>query len=363
LRGGFSYLNESSTAHSLTTVFPVDDNGDPTGPASAIADNHRLSGLFAGIYLQDEWRITPQLTINYGGRADDFNSSFDNEHQLSPRVNVVYTPSSSTTLHAGYSRYFTPPPVEDVPGSTVARFDGTSNASAMDQDDPVRAERADYYDVGASQQILPGFQLGIDGYYKRAKNQLDDGLFGQTLILSAFNYAQGKVYGAELTASYTLGGFSTYLNFARSEALGKQWISAQFLFDPGDLAYVQSHWIHLDHDQTVSASSGAAYRWKETYGSTRLYVDALYGDGLRDDGTAADGTTIPNGGSVPSYVTFNLGGEQTFGTTPGHSWRVRLDILNLADRSYELRNGSGVGVNAAQFGQRFGIFGSTGYMF
>jgi len=38
-------------------------------------------------------------------------------------------------------------------------------------------------------------------------------------------------------------------------------------------------------------------------------------------------------------------------------------VLNVADRSYELRNGSGVGVNAAQFGQRFGLFGSTGYLF
>lgn len=363
LRGGFSYLNESSTAHSLTTVFPVDDAGDPTGPAFTIADNHRLSGLFAGAYLQDEWRLTPQLTINAGARADVFKSSFDNERQLSPRINLVATPSATTTLHAGYSRYFTPPPVEDVPGSTIERFAGTSNAPAVTQDDPVRAERADYFDVGGSQQVGPGFQVGIDGYYKQARNQLDDGLFGQTLILSAFNYAEGRVSGAEVTASYVHGGFSTYLNFARSQAMGKRWSSAQFLFDPADLAYVQSHWIHLDHDQTISASSGAAYLWKQAQGSTRLYVDALFGDGLRNDAVAADGTTIPNGGSVPSYVTFNLGGEQTFRRNAHHAWRVRIDVLNLADRSYELRNGSGVGVNAAQFGQRFGLFGSTGYLF
>jgi outer membrane receptor protein involved in Fe transport len=60
-----------------------------------------------------------------------FNSSFDDEDQLSPRINLIYKPTDSTTLHAGYARYFTPPPVENVPGSTVAQFNGTSNQSPV----------------------------------------------------------------------------------------------------------------------------------------------------------------------------------------------------------------------------------------
>jgi hypothetical protein len=48
----------------------------------------------------------------------------------------------------------------------------------------------------------------LDGYYKTAQQQLDDGLFGQTLILSAFNYEKGRVYGLELTTSYQNNGFS-----------------------------------------------------------------------------------------------------------------------------------------------------------
>jgi outer membrane receptor protein involved in Fe transport len=45
------------------------------------------------------------------------------------------------------------------------------------------------------------------------------------------------------------------------------------------------------------------------------------------------------------------------------AWKVRLDVLNVTDNSYELRNGSGVGVNAAQYGMRRGIFGSAAYSF
>jgi outer membrane receptor protein involved in Fe transport len=365
IRGGTMLLDESVSADSTTTVFPVDPTtGNPTGPAFPIADNHALHGQFYGFYLQDEWKMFSKLTVNYGARFDVFNSSFDNENQLSPRLNLIYTPTESTTLHAGYSRYFTPPPVEDVSGSTVAKFVGTSNASATTQDDPVKAERTDYFDAGISQKLAPGLQVGVDGYYKYAHNQLDDGLFGQTLILSAFNYDVGQVEGVEFTASYHKAGFATYANVALSQAQGKDWSSAQFLFNPADLAYVQNHWIALDHDQLVTGSFGAAYTWPEgDQASTRLYADALYGSGLRTDATAADGSNIPNGGTVPAYYSVNLGAEQSFNLHKKQSLKARLDLVNLTDNGYELRDGTGVGVNAAQYGARIGFFGSLSYLF
>ena len=43
--------------------------------------------------------------------------------------------------------------------------------------------------------------------------------------------------------------------------------------------------------------------------------------------------------------------------------KARLDVVNVTDNSYELRDGSGVGVNAAQYGMRRGFFGSLSYVF
>ena len=363
LRGGLMLLDEVAFADSTTTVFNLDGAGNPTGSPFAITDNHRLHGLFAGVYLQDEWKILPQVTLNYGARFDEFASSFDNENQVSPRANLIYQPTDSTTFHAGYARYFTPPPVENVSGSDVALFNGTSNGSAVTQDDPVKAERAHYFDAGITQKFAPGLQVGLDGYYKYARNQLDDGLFGQTLILSAFNYARGRIYGVEFTGSYTMGGFSTYANLAWSVAKGEDWKSSQFLFDPTDAAYVQNHWIYLDHDQRVTGSFGAAYTWTEgRNNSTRVYVDALYGSGLRTDATEG-GINVPNGGSVPAYYSVNLGAEQSFKVGKNRLLKARVDVVNVTDNSYELRDGSGVGVNAAQFGERIGFFGSVSYVF
>src|SRR5260221_3402769 len=363
IRGGAMLLDEAVSAHTTTDVLPVDANGDPTGPSFPINDNSVSHALFFGLYLQDEWKILPKVTLNFGVRWDLYSSSTDNENQASPRVNLIYQPTDSTALHAGYARYFTPPPLENVNPATVQKFDNTSNGSATDQADPVKAERANYFDIGVSQKVLPGLQVGMDGYYKNARNQLDDGLFGQTLILSAFNYYRGEIYGVEFTSSYTTGGLSLYANVAYSVARGEQWSSAQFLFDPADIAYVKNHWIALDHDQRVTGSFGASYAWKRTDGSTRVYVDALYGSGLRTDATALDGSTIPNGGTVPSYYSVSLGVEEGFKIRGKEHLRVRLDLVNITDNVYELRDGNGVGVNAAQFGMRLGFFGTLTYVF
>ncbi len=84
-----------------------------------------------------------------------------------------------------------------------------------------------------------------------------------------------------------------------------------------------------------------------------LYSDALYGSGLRTDAPG-----VPNGASVPQYYSINLGAEQSFKLAQNQMLKARLDVVNLTDNIYELRDGSGVGVNAAQYGERLGFFGS-----
>jgi outer membrane receptor protein involved in Fe transport len=364
LRGGVMVVDELLTSDTTTTVFPVDAAGNETGPAFPITDNNHSQALYAGTYLQDEWKLTPKLTLNYGGRFDVFNSSFDNEYQFSPRVNTIYKATDATTFHAGHARYFTPPPLENVPTSGVTIFNGTSNASPVTLDSPVRAESADYFDAGVTHKFLPGLQGGVDGYYKIAHEQIDDGLFGQTLIPSAFNYEKGRVCGLEFTGSYTEGGLSTYANLALSKAQGQNWDSAQFLHNAADLAYVSNHWIYLDHDQTVTASAGASYTWKKTFGGeTMVYTDLLFGTGLRADFVEANGDVIPNGAHVPSYYSANVGVQQKFKVRDKQYVKVRFDVVNVTDNSYELRNGTGVGVNAPQYGMRRGFYLTLAYDF
>ena len=327
---------------------PLCTDPDQTCQTSAvpvtIADNGSKHGYNYGFYAQDEWAVTDNFTVNYGLRYDAF-SAFDAENQLSPRVNGVWKPTDTTTIHAGYARYFSPPPFELVASQTVALFDNTTAAGGGGPNDTPRAERADYFDLGMEQKF-GDWTIGLDSFYKMSKNLIDEGQFGAPIILTPFNYGHGRQYGGELTVNYSHDNFSAYANASYERAVGKNINSSQFQFDPSDLAYIANHYIPLDHQQLFSLSAGATYTWNKTHFS----ADLLYGTGLRKDGAT------PNGDSVPAYVTVNFGISQDFELGGMKGLTARFDLLNAFDEVYTIRDGTGVGVGAPQFGARRGFF-------
>jgi outer membrane receptor protein involved in Fe transport len=308
-----------------------------------IADSKSKTGYLYSAYLQDEWKITNKVTLNYGLRYDRMDE-FVTASQVSPRVGIVYTPTDTTTLHAGYARYFTPPAFELVSDSTISRFAGTTNSSQGTQNDPVQPERAHYFDVGVSQRVTSGLTLGLDAYYKIASQLLDEGQFGSALIFTPFNYRYGRVYGVEFTANYKEGNVSSYLNVAYSRARGKDIDSAQFNFGADELAYVANNWVYLDHDQRVTASFGGAY----TLGRTTLTADGIVGSGLRRG--------FANTDRLPWYAQVNLGVIQKFDAPLVGKFSARVALVNAFGRVYQLRDGSGIGVGAPQFGPRRAVY-------
>ena len=117
--------------------------------------------------------------------------------QLSPRLGIVYKMTPDTTLHAGYARYFTPPPTELISQKTVSLYENTSNAPEVSENSPVLPERSHYFDAGVTQKITSALTVGVDGYYKIIRDLIDEGQFGQALIYAPFNYAQGRIEGVE----------------------------------------------------------------------------------------------------------------------------------------------------------------------
>ncbi len=211
---------------------------------------------------------------------------------------------------------------------------------------PAKPERDNYFDVSGTQIILPGLKAGLDAYYKIASDLLDEGQFGAPILLTPFNYQRGLVDGVELTLSYEIGDWSLYGNLAASKALGKNITSAQFNFQPDELAYIADHYIHLDHDQTYTESAGIKYRFPKT--ETLISANLTAGSGLR----ATNPGGIPNGASLPGYQQVNFSIVQPVETGIYKGLELRFDIINLFDQVYEIRNGTGVGVGAPQFGPR-----------
>ena len=340
LRAGVFVQRERFGTDNTSSVFPADDTGAQTsGTPFTVVDNHSDTGTTMGVYLQDEWKPTDKLTINYGARYDHVNTIVS-EQQLSPRVGLTYDLTPRTRVHAGYARYFTPPPTEKFDSTSVASFLGTTNALPSDANTAVKSERSNYFDLGVSHQLTPHLTVGLDAYYRDVRHLQDEGQFGNALLYSAFNYERGRIYGLEGSANYRNGNFGAYLNVAVSRAQGKGIETGQFNFDPDELAYINSHWVNLDHDQRLTASAGVSYK----YWGTTWMADALFGSGLRSG--------FANSDHLAAYWQMNLGAARDFSLPMLGKFKTRLTVLNIFDRSYELRDGTGIGVGAPQFAPR-----------
>jgi outer membrane receptor protein involved in Fe transport len=351
LRTGFAITGEQTNVSNIATVLPTDGMGDVTSSIpETITDKASLLGWNLGGYIQDEWKITNQLTLNTGVRFDQL-YQFVDANQFSPRIALVYKPFEGTTLHAGYSRYFTPPYQAQATQANIALFNDTTAQPDIQQADPVKPERSNYFDVGVDQVILTGLNMGLDLYYKRAKDMLDDGQFGNVPILTQFNWADGYSEGGEFKLNYTQGNFNAYGNFAYniSRATGPE--SNQYLFDADEFAYLQTHWHYTDDMQRMTGSAGVSYRFMN---ATTVSADMTYGSGLR----AGDFPQVaPNDTHATPYVVVNTGiAHDIRWSTDYKPLTVRFDIVNLFDKIYELRTGTGIGEFAPQFGARRGYF-------
>jgi len=354
LRAGVIVEVDRSTSVTSSQVIPLNPltGLQASTTPETINDDSEKTAYTYSVYLQDEWKLLRNLTLNYGLRFDEFDGYRD-ENQVSPRVNLVWLPFAATTIHIGYSRYFSPPPFELVGSQTVSKFANTTAASAVTTDTTPYAERADYYDVGVSQKVTRNLTVSVDSYLKLSKHLIDEGQFGAPIILTPFNYEDGRQMGTEVAVTYVKGPFNAYVNFAAQNAMGKDIISSQFSFSAAELAYISNHYIYLDHDQAYTGSAGVSYLW----GATRFSADLLYGSGLRADKLTSSGTDIPNGDSLAPYTQVNLSVSHKFTHTPAGPFDVRFDIVNAFDDKYEIRNGTGVGVGAPQYGPREGFFG------
>lgn len=377
LRAGFYIQEEKADADTTSSVLPITEcvpgggtiaSGCAGGVASygtipeTIALDQEKTGWIYSAYAQDEWKVLPSVTVNYGGRFDVVNE-YTQEDQISPRLNTVWKPMDATTVHAGYANYFTPPPFELVSTNLLTNPQLLASSSSCAspgpgpsttgtcQNSPVKSERAQVFDVGATQEFLPGLKVGVDIYYKYAHNLLDEGQFGAPVILTPFNYRVGRNRGVELTTAYDKGPFSYYGNLAIGKEVGKDIDSAQFNFTPAQLAYILTHPINTDHSQRMTASAGVSYLWA----GTRYGADIIAGTGLRT--TTATGEI--NEETVPSYEQLNLTVSHQFELPYAGAVRLEGDVINVLDEVYLIRSQTGVGVFAPAYGPRRSFYVSV----
>jgi outer membrane receptor protein involved in Fe transport len=362
---GFSGSTEDDRADNTAAVFTtatqnadgscpagstLDDSGTYCvngGPVTIVDNNPKNGNTLLSLYAQDKWDIGNSVILNYGLRYDKLDA-YTSGSQLSPRIGTIWYVTPRTTVHAGYARYFTPPPNELIATGSLNKFVGTTQylcTPGVPCNDPVRPERSHYFDAGVVHQLTSTISIGLDSYYRYARNLIDEGQFGAALLLTPFNYQQAHIYGAEFTSTYHDGNLSAYFNVARSVAQGTSIESSQFNFGPDRLAYISNHYVLLDHDQLWSGSAGVSYKWL----GTSFGADGTYGSGLRRG--------FANTGKMPSTLQIDLSAARNVHISDGFGdIGLRLAALNVLDRTNPIRDGSGIGVGAPQFGPRAALY-------
>ena len=307
---------EKTQNTNISTVEPcvICDGSDTVDTPFAITDSTAKLGFLYGVYVQDEWKITNQLTVNAGLRFDQMDE-YVSANQLSPRLNVVFTPLQGTTFHAGYARNFTPPPQTIAAPVNLALFMPPANPTNTGTpfsttEHPVLPERANVFDVGLNQVVSHGcapapsgsfvkapprvsaacesLEVGVDAYYKTAKDLLDDGQFGAALVTSGFNYEKAYNEGVELSAKYRNGDFRAYGNVAWCIQKGTNVVSHEFLIDDSvplatlaaftRFQYIQNNYIFTDHTRC-----GPRRRYLLSLVGTQFNADMIFGSGLRNN--------------------------------------------------------------------------------
>ena len=160
----------------------------------------------------------------------------------------------------------------------------------------------------------------------------------------------------------TVRRFSAYANVAYPWRKAKDWIRHNSC---SSLTCLRPEPLDLSGPRSArDRFFGVSYTWKEATASTRVCMDAIYGSGLRTGRRRGTGRrTHPQRRQRAGLLLRSTVAWSRVLNWPSNNFlKARLDIVNLTDNIYQLRNGTGVG-NAAQYGERLGFFGSLSYVF
>ncbi len=330
--------------HSL--VFPVGTDGMQTGttPVSEGANLNKIN-LVYGVYLQDTWKITGKLSVNFGSRWDLLDA-FSVTSQFSPTINFVYKVRPHSTLHAGFARYFQIPNFQGISPAVNNIFAGTSGSLGVAGGGNLAPlPETDYYwDAGFTHELMPNLVWGEDNYFRIDRHYLDEGQFGAVPIDAPLNYKRGYGGGVENTLTYNLPNLTLRASVfvAREKDIGVA--TGQYNFDPVELAYLNGHYFVLDHTPLVGASGGAGWRWRDYL----FTFDGLFSSGLR--GGFADQDELPN------VWQFNLSASRFFNIPKLGQIENRIVLLNIFDRTNLIRPANGIGVFQAAYGPRITVY-------
>jgi hypothetical protein len=308
----------------------------------------RRAGANLSWYAQDVFSPLRNLTVNAGLRYDRSTLPVT-DHQLSPRVGVVYhIPSTRTALRASFNRLFMPPQVENLllADSDAARalspFAGDTGGGAS-----IRPEKMSAYEAGVAQDVKGWFKLDVAVWHRRFKNFDDPNVFFNTTIIFPNSVASGFARGLDLRLDLPLRrGWHGFLSYTNSRILqsgpinGGLFLTDEFIEIGPDTRFIP------DHDQRNVGALGLAYSrrgWWATLSGRHesgvpLEVEEETLDELRDKPGAE--TVNFDRRRVKPWTTFDFSAGIDLFEDERVAVSAQFDVQNFTDRRFAYNFGN-----------------------
>lgn len=217
--------------------------GKPYELGLYVQDKMEFAGMIANVGLR--WDLWDSNNEYYDDQFDPFalRDSLGNpslEHnadlapktqakpigRLQPRFGVSFPVFTTTVFHLNYGSFMQRPPFQNVIGFTQKMPPSTSPSTVYNLANPkLKPQVNNMYDVGVMQGLGEGFTLDVSGYYKDAKDLIEQAVFNDeksgTSYYSWFNRDYADIRGFRVALTKRRGAFTGSVNYHYSVVTGK----------------------------------------------------------------------------------------------------------------------------------------------
>jgi outer membrane cobalamin receptor len=238
------YVNENNTLRAgILTTYHDFNPGKITGHDDTVKYNFKMpvnNALEHGIYLSNEQKLTPDLTLNYGlrytlyqniGAATVYklNSSYETidtlyygkrniynfYHSLEPRVVLTYVLAPYNSIKVGYNRtsQYVHVATNASTGSILDLWVGSGTN--------IKPQVADLFTAGYFRNFMDNtIEASVEVYYKHMQNQIEFREFAQPQFNPRmdedFRFGKGRSYGLELMVRKPEGKLTGWIGYTLS---------------------------------------------------------------------------------------------------------------------------------------------------